>query len=54
MKIENLMDNPPVMKDDSYVHWMSEESIVMGWLWHNMEPHMGTTIECCDFLKTIW
>ncbi|KAF9603065.1 hypothetical protein IFM89_033790 [Coptis chinensis] len=33
---------------------MCEDSIVMGWLWHSMEPHIATTVEFCDSSKKIW
>lgn len=54
MKTENLMNNTPVMKDESYVDLINEDSIVMGRPLHSMEPHMGTTIECCDFSNMTW
>ncbi|KAF9605352.1 hypothetical protein IFM89_016487 [Coptis chinensis] len=30
------------------------KTIVMGWLWHSMEPHIATTVEFCNSSKKIW
>ena len=49
-----LTDNPPDKKDPTYEDWMSGDSVVMGWLWHSMEPHVSTTVEFCDSSKKIW
>ena len=52
--LKYLIDNPPDKKDPTYEDWMSGDSVVMGWLWHSMEPHVSTTVEFCDFSKKIW
>jgi hypothetical protein len=33
---------------------MSEDSTIIGWSWHSMEPHLATTVEYCDSSKKIW
>lgn len=33
---------------------MSEDSIVMQWLWHSLEPCIATAVEFCDSLKKTW
>lgn len=33
---------------------MSENLVVMGYLWHSMEPHSATTVEFCNSSKKIW
>ncbi len=33
---------------------MSEDSIVMGWLWHSMESQVATKVEFCDSSNKIW
>jgi hypothetical protein len=52
--LKYLTDNPPDKKDPTYEDWMSGDSVVMGWLWHSMEPHVSTTVEFCDSSKKIW
>ena len=47
-------NNPLDKKDPTYEDWMSGDSIVMGWLWHSMEPHVSTTVEFYDSSKKIW
>ena len=49
-----LTDSKPNVKASNYEDWMNEDSIVMGWLWHSMEPHIATTVEFCDSSKKIW
>ena len=53
-KIEYSTNKPPDKGDPIYEDWMSEDSIVIGWLWHSMEPRIATTVEFCDSSKKIW
>ena len=60
--LKYLTNNPLDKKDPTYEDWMSGDSIVMGcgdsivmgWLWHSMEPHVSTTVEFYDSSKKIW
>jgi hypothetical protein len=52
--LKYLRDNSPNKGDKTYEDWMSEDSVVMGWLWHSMELHIATTIEFSDSSKMIW
>jgi hypothetical protein len=51
--LKYLTDNPPNKKDPTYEDWMSGDSVVMGWLWHSMKPHVSTAVEFCDSSKKI-
>ena len=53
-KLKFLTDDPPPKTDAKYDDWMCEYSMVMGWLWHSMEPHIASTVEFCDSSKKIW
>jgi hypothetical protein len=53
-RLKYLTDYPPDKGDKTYEDWMSEDSVVMGWLWHSMEPHIATTVEFSDSFKKIW
>lgn len=48
------MDNPPDKGGKTYEDWMSEDSVVMGWLWHSMKPYIATTVEFSDYSKKNW
>ncbi|KAL5729889.1 hypothetical protein ACHQM5_002780 [Ranunculus cassubicifolius] len=43
-KLSYLTTDPPKKEDSKYEDWMCDDSIVMGWLWHSMEPHIAKTV----------
>lgn len=45
-KLKFITDSP--IEDKSYDDWLSKDSVVMGWLWHSLQPHVATTIEFCE------
>ena len=44
-KLKHLTYPQPDVKASNYDDWMSEDSIVMQWLWHRMEPRIATTVD---------
>ncbi|KAF9613306.1 hypothetical protein IFM89_006816 [Coptis chinensis] len=54
MKHKYLTDDPPDENSPSAETWWNEMSMVMTWLWHSMEPSVGSTVHFLDIAKKIW
>lgn len=48
LKLKFITNSPPI-EDESYDDWLSEDFVVIGWLWHSLEPHVATSVK---FYKT--
>ena len=53
-KSRYISELPPPTDDKDYDDWCCEDSCVMGWIWHSLEPQVATTVEFCDTSKAIW
>ena len=53
-RLHFLTDSPLAQNDAKFGEWEQIDSMVMGQLWHSLEPHVATTVEFCETSKQIW
>ncbi|KAF9597619.1 hypothetical protein IFM89_020098 [Coptis chinensis] len=49
-----LTDDPPNSNDSTYEDWMGSNSMVLTWLWNNMEPKVLTNVQFSPTAKRVW
>ena len=43
-KLKYILSGPPSKDSKEYEDWVSENNIVMSWLWNNMEPSISSNV----------
>lgn len=51
-QMKHITDPLPPKDDATFLDWEQEDSLIMGQLWHSLEPQVATTVEFCDNIET--